>query len=116
MSTTTVYPYKRWDHAAGVHRDIAGRLATLEKIEKLRAEKASETGQEVDSDRVFDGWFVPREYKGHLLHVVQADDHGYTIHIYGTDGGPSRSTMKFSDAADAFEEACKIIEHGGGGR
>jgi hypothetical protein len=115
MRTTKVYPYKRWDHMAGGHRQIKERLATLEKIEELRAELASATGQEVDSERIFDGWHVPREYKGNLLHVLKGTDgNGYVIHIYGSDGSPPRLTMKFSDAASAFEEACTIIDHGSG--
>ncbi len=114
MGKTIVYPHKRWDTAAQVHREIPGPLATLEKIAGLNAEPVLDAAQEVDSDRVFDGWFIPREYKTYLMHVVQNDDQSYTIHFYGNDGRPSRSTMKFSDARGAFDEARKIIDHGGG--
>lgn len=114
MEKTKVYPHMRWDGAANAYRVVQSPLATLEKIASLSAEAVSDAGQEVDSDRIFDGWFIPREYKTHLLHVVRNDDQSHTIHIYGNDGRPSRSTMKFSDAAEAFKEACKVIDHGGG--
>lgn len=109
-----VYPHKRLDTAVIEDRVVPGLLATLEKIKRLNADPVLHAGQEVEADRVFDGWFVPREYKGHLLHVEQHDDQSYTIHIYGNDGSPARRTMKFSEVTAAHDEACRIIDGGGG--
>jgi len=108
MSMTMVYPHTRFGTA------IPGLLATLEKIAKLSADPVSDAGQEVETDRVFDGWYVPREYKRHLLHVEPHDDGAITIHIYGNDGRPARRTMKFSEVPSAYNDACKIIDGGGG--
>lgn len=108
-----VYPHKRLDTAVMEDIVVPGLLATLEKIKRLNADPVLQAGQEVETDRVFDGWFVPREYKGHLLHVERYDDQGYTIHIYGNGGHPSLRTKKFSEVTAAYDEACRIIDGGG---
>jgi hypothetical protein len=109
MPKLKVYPLKKWDQMAGSHQEFRDRFATPEKIEKIGHEPIDDAGIEVDADRVFDGWYIEREYKGHLFHVLKGTS-GFTIHIYGTDGSPASNTAPYDSALKAAQEARKIVD------
>jgi hypothetical protein len=109
MGLTRVYPLKQWDQMAGNYRLFTDRFATLEKIAQTSCEPYSEKAIEVDDDRVFDGWYIESEYKGHRFHVVK-DEGGFVIFIYGSDGKPARRTANFVSALEALHEARLIVD------
>jgi hypothetical protein len=109
MSKLKVFPIKYWDLIADRYQEFPDRFATLEKIEKIKAEPIEEAGIEVDDDQVHGGWYVEREYKGHLFHIPPRDS-GYVIYIYGSDGKPAKNTAPHESALEALLEARKIVD------
>ncbi len=89
---------------------IAMRLATLTKIAALSNEPACSKGRTVDADRIFDGHYIPRRYKGYFLQVIERGGSGYAIRIFGGDGNPPRQTITFKQPSRALDEAYLIID------
>lgn len=66
MTTTTVYPFCVWHE--NQPKFLPHRLATLEWIDRHQAFAADQDRpQKVDSERVFDGQYIPKEYRDYIL-------------------------------------------------